>query len=396
MKVEKNLDGDMRKMYIIRCICLWMILGLMACSGPVRIQKNLEVKPEIFPDYVDVTIPPNIAPLNFALNDQDAGSCAVFSFGGQQFEVKGEKGGFVIPPSKWKKLLESAAGNSIQVTVQVKQGNEWVAYSPFTIQVAAEKIDSYLAYRLIDPGYELWNKMGIYQRDLESYTQTPIIENKMSAERAEQLFGEDWIDIIEHSTTAIQDKFYERMLIYKNGFRRTEKGSITLGWKFELLNKSGGDLSGKMLLTDEQVVDVYAGSNLSPDKKNASVCGQIIRDSGVANYILMDENVHSAQDVIDKMIPIREYVMMHPDIYFACKALNYRTFAEKWDGNRPLSVQVNWDAINNRLVPELVFDKPLIVKGDEVAERLIHYMRKLNIRTTEDIDEDNSGTDKIV
>lgn len=223
-----------------------------------------------------------------------------------------------------------------------------------------------------------------------------FIGNKMSAERAEQLFGEDWIDIIEHSTTAIQDKFYERMLIYKNGFRRTEKGSITLGWKFELLNKSGGDLSGKMLLTDEQVVDVYAGSNLSPDKKNASVCGQIIRDSGVANYILMDENVHSAQDVIDKMIPIREYVMMHPDIYFACKALNYRTFAEKWDGNRPLSVQVNWDAINNRLVPELVFDKPLIVKGDEVAERLIHYMRKLNIRTTEDIDEDNSGTDKIV
>ena len=163
-----------------------------------------------------------------------------------------------------------------------------------------------------------------------------FIENKMSAERAEQLFGEDWIDIIEHSTTAIQDKFYERMLIYKNGFRRTEKGSITLGWKFELLNKSGGDLSGKMLLTDEQVVDVYAGSNLSPDKKNASVCGQIIRDSGVANYILMDENVYSAQDVIDKMIPIREYVMMHPDIYFACKALNYRTFAEKIDLGRKM------------------------------------------------------------
>lgn len=89
------------------------------------------------------------------------------------------------------------------------------------------------------------------------------------------------------------DKNFERL--------QTEKGSITLGWKFELLNKSGGDLSGKMLLTDEQVVDVYAGSNLSPDKKNASVCGQIIRDSGVANYILMDENVHSAQDVIDKI-----------------------------------------------------------------------------------------------
>lgn len=223
-----------------------------------------------------------------------------------------------------------------------------------------------------------------------------FIENKMTAERAEQLFGEDWIGIIEKSTTAIQDKFYKRMLIYKNGFKKTEKGSITLGWKFELLNKSGGDLSGKMLLTDEQVIDVYAGSNLSLDKRNASVCKQVIRNSGVANYILMDENVYSAQDVIDKMIPIKKYVMVHPDIYFACKALNYRTFAGKWDGNRPLSVQVNWDVIDNRLVPELVFDKPLIVRGNEVAKRLIYYMHKLNIRTTDDIDENNSGTDKIV
>lgn len=92
-----------------------------------------------FPDYNGVVIPPNMAPLNFALDDQDAGSRAVFSFGGQQFEVKGEKGSIVIPPSKWKNLLESAAGDSIQVTVQVKQGNEWVAYSPFTIRVAPER-----------------------------------------------------------------------------------------------------------------------------------------------------------------------------------------------------------------------------------------------------------------
>lgn len=48
------------------------------------------------------------------------------------------------------------------------------------------------------------------------------------------------------------------------------------------------------------------------------------------------------------MIPIKDYVKMHPDIYFACKALNYRTFAEKWDGNRPLSVQVNWSAEQNK------------------------------------------------
>ena len=31
----------------------------------------------------------------------------------------------------------------------------------------------YIAYRLIDPGYQLWNEMGIYQRELSSFDQEP-------------------------------------------------------------------------------------------------------------------------------------------------------------------------------------------------------------------------------
>lgn len=223
-----------------------------------------------------------------------------------------------------------------------------------------------------------------------------FLENKMSSERAEQLFGEQWSDVIQESTTAIREHFLERMLIYRNKSGRTEKGAITLGWRFELLNKSGGDLSGKMQLTMEQVLDVYAGNNLSEDKKNAYVAGEIIENSGVANYILVDESVQTPQEVIDKMIPIAEYVRQNPNIYFACKALNYRTFAKKWDGNRPLSVQVDWSAKDGRLVPELEFSRPLVVRGNEVAERLISYMRELNIENTDDINDDNAGTDRIV
>lgn len=96
------------------------------------------------------------------------------------------------------------------------------------------------------------------------------------------------------------------------------------------------------------------------------------------------------------MMPIEEYVMIHPDIYFTCKALNYRTFEEKWDGNRPLSVHVDWSATNEKLVPKLVYDKPLQVKGDEVAGRLLTYMKKLSIKNTNDIDDDNAGTDRII
>ncbi len=223
-----------------------------------------------------------------------------------------------------------------------------------------------------------------------------FIENKMSAERAEQLFGKGWKTVIKESTTAIRERFAERILIYRNRYKRTSKGAITLGWKFELLNKSGGDLSGKMLLTDDQIIDVYAGSNLSEEKRNAKVCGEVVPDSGVANYILMDEGVRTAQEVIDKMMPIEEYVQIHPEIYFACKALNYRTFDRKWDGNRPLSVQVEWSAKDGKLVPEIVYDKPLLTKGNKMAERLIAYMNQLQIENTDDINDDNVGTDRIV
>ena len=107
--------------------------------------------------------------------------------------------------------------------------------------------------------------------------------------------------------------------------------------------------------------------------------------------------VHSAQDVIDKMIPITEYVKLHPNIYFACKALNYRTFAGKWDGGQTsfgsgifgMPRRINW-------FRNSVYDKPLMIKGNEVAGRLLQYMKLLNIKTTDDIDDDNAGTDRII
>ncbi|MBO6108841.1 MAG: hypothetical protein J6P16_05495 [Eubacterium sp.] len=222
-----------------------------------------------------------------------------------------------------------------------------------------------------------------------------FLENKTNAVRAEQLFGSNWRGIIEHSTEGISDQFRKRMLIYKEKLQRTEKGAITLGWKFELLNKAGGDLSGKMDLTYQQVYDVYAGTNLSDDKRNASVNGRIIENSGVADYILVTDDVSSAQDIIDQMYTIDEYIRKHPDIYFVCKALNYRTFAKKYDGNRPLAVQVDWSVNNGKLSSELVFDKPLEMNGDVMAKRLLRCLEFLKIKTTDDIDGDNANMDNV-
>lgn len=222
-----------------------------------------------------------------------------------------------------------------------------------------------------------------------------FLENKTNAVRAEQLFGSEWREIIEHSTAEISDQFRRRMLIYKEKLQRTEKGAITLGWKFELLNKPGGDLSGKMDLSYQQVYDVYAGTNLSSDKKNATVNGRIVPNSGVADYILVTDDVSSAQDIIDQMLTIDEYIQRHPDIYFACKALNYRTFAQKYDGDRPLAVQVDWTVNDEKLTSELVFDKPLEMNGKEMANRLLACLKYLNIKTTDDIDDGNANMNNV-
>ena len=157
-----------------------LLAFLMACSGSVHIEKTLQEQPVIYPDYTGVTIPVNIAPLNFALASDAGEASATFVAKDQRFEVKSKDRRFEIPLSKWKKLLQAAAGGTVEVTVAVKEGNIWVGYAPFAWQIASEPVDSYLAYRLIEPGYELWNQMGIYQRDLENFDQSAILENKMT------------------------------------------------------------------------------------------------------------------------------------------------------------------------------------------------------------------------
>jgi hypothetical protein len=140
----------------------------------------LDASPVIFPDYKEVTIPYNIAPLRFKLID----SCnyekarAVFENGNRQVEVKAKNGQFSISLSSWKKLMKDASGKTLRVTIQAKLRGEWISYPAFRLFVATEPVDPYLVYRLIEPGYEAWNEMGIYQRNLEGFKESVIIDNK--------------------------------------------------------------------------------------------------------------------------------------------------------------------------------------------------------------------------
>jgi len=165
----------MKKEYIFGLILLFFV----SCSHGIPDSKKTDKIPSIFPDYIGVTIPSNIAPLNFKLTTDHTEAYVVFSNGDQEIIIKASKGQFSIPRSKWRALLKEKIGQAVDVTVYARE-SEWISFSPFQLYIAKEPIDPYIAYRLIEPGYELWNRMGIYQRNLESYDESPIMENKMS------------------------------------------------------------------------------------------------------------------------------------------------------------------------------------------------------------------------
>ena len=168
----------MQNRYLFLVITTILIVG---CS-PSKVKNAMQTEREavINPDYKDITSPPNIAPLNFKLEGNNKNARAIFSSGTREFTVKAGNKGFYIPKHRWRKMLADATGNSIEVTIAVKNAGGWEKLKPFKIYVANEPIDPYLAYRLIEPGYQTWRTMGLYQRNIESYKQSAIFENKIS------------------------------------------------------------------------------------------------------------------------------------------------------------------------------------------------------------------------
>lgn len=209
-----------------------------------------------------------------------------------------------------------------------------------------------------------------------------FLENKISHDRAVEIFGTNADKIIMNATQSIKDKFLNTPIVFFSKKGRTDAKSITLGWKFEFVNKDGGALSASMGLNRQQTIDVYSGTTLPKDKKNAIVNGKMVENSGVADYILIidKKNDITIEDFENNLQTIEHFVDTElPTIYFACKALNYRAEKDKWDGNRPLSVYVDWQVKEGKLSAALKFDSPLIIKGNEVGNKLRRALSELHI-----------------
>jgi hypothetical protein len=166
--------------YILITVVIIIVIILIFTGNNIPknvISENQPIK--IFPDYSGITIPTNIAPMNFRIEENaEKYLVSISNSDGKKLTIKSSEPSIYIPVRKWKNLLKECAGKDITIEIFLKKsGQKWTKYPALKNHIAEENIDNHIVFRHINAGYILWEKMGIYQRNLENFDEKPILLN---------------------------------------------------------------------------------------------------------------------------------------------------------------------------------------------------------------------------
>lgn len=166
----------MKQLGILYMVCC--LMALMACNQRTDVKKSPDLPP-IYPDYMNIVIPQNIAPLNFYFKDGITQAEIQIQGKHTSFETySDEVVRFSLP--KWKDFLQKESGGKVQVLITAKRHGEWVRYAPFYWEIVPDSLDTYLSYRLIEPGYEVWNAIQICERNIETFDERVLADNNLT------------------------------------------------------------------------------------------------------------------------------------------------------------------------------------------------------------------------
>ncbi len=180
--ITKINNNNWMRIFIVGlfyCLLTPVSCLLLSCQSPSVPTQFTEIKkaPHIYPDYVDVTIPVNIAPLTFEYEDSCDEVVARFTVGDYELVC----GGQAVQPSMsdWRELVNKAVGKDINVEVYVQLQKQWWGYKPFHITVSPDSIDPYISYRLISPSYVAYEELTLNQRCIENYDEQVMVNNML-------------------------------------------------------------------------------------------------------------------------------------------------------------------------------------------------------------------------
>ena len=144
------------------------MLWLCASCGRSAVEVPLNTDTAIYPDYMGVTVPYNIAPLNFHYTSEGIRKAfTVVSCKDKVIEFKGKD--VVWDMQSWKSLLSSAVNDTIRFSSEIRLKGGKSERMEWEVYVSPDKIDPYLSYRLIEPGYEVWHEVEIRERCIENF-----------------------------------------------------------------------------------------------------------------------------------------------------------------------------------------------------------------------------------
>ena len=142
--------------------------------------------PRLFPDYIGVTLPPNIAPLNFRIQEPAASyRVELRSTKGPPIVISSPDPAIRIPPKAWASLLHANPGQPFFWDISAQTASAgWARFATVTNHIAREEIDGWLAYRLLKPIFNFYTHLGIYQRNLESFNKESSSKRTSSVKAA--------------------------------------------------------------------------------------------------------------------------------------------------------------------------------------------------------------------
>ncbi|MBN2019894.1 MAG: PD40 domain-containing protein [Sedimentisphaerales bacterium] len=178
----------MRKQAVIFSFVLFGILLLSGVfvyawrSRRAEIDKynSIERPPEISPDYSSMVIPPNIAPLNFMVQERGTSYFTkIYSAKGKPIKISSRSPKIIIGKNAWHKLLEDNKGEKLYFDIFVKKDKEgWVRFGTIANRIAGEEVDGFVVYRRMHPTHTMTRgPVGIYQRDLSSFDERAVLDN---------------------------------------------------------------------------------------------------------------------------------------------------------------------------------------------------------------------------
>lgn len=83
-------------------------------------------------------------------------------------------------------------------------------------------------------------------------------------------------------------------------------------------------------------------------------------------------------------------------LYFVCKILNLRNFNKKYDGNKPLTVYIDWFVRERKLKYNLNFDTPLNQGSNYAFARLKSTLDTIGVETTNNLNSCNVENNNII